>query len=83
MLLQHGWLAPLSKPAVIAEEDEDADTEVAVEKSAIEDEEVAAWVKSALERKKSGLMAQSTKPALHAVPLDTISPATSPAPTPG
>jgi len=78
MLLQHGWLAPLSKPHVIAEEDEDEDAEVMVQKSGTEDEEVAAWVKNALERKKNGLMGESKKPALHAAPLDSMSPATSP-----
>lgn len=83
MLLQHGWLAPLSKPAVITEEDEDEDAEIAVQSSGTEDEEVAAWLKNAMERKKNGLMGKSAKPALHAAPLDTLSPSTSPAPSPG
>jgi mitogen-activated protein kinase kinase len=78
MLLQHGWLASMSKPAAIVEEDEDEDVEVVVQKSGTEDEEVAAWVKNALERKKNGLLASSAKPALHTAPLDSISPATSP-----
>ncbi len=43
-----------------------------------EDEEVGNWVKSAIERKKSGLMGTSAKPALHAAPLDSVSPAASP-----
>lgn len=82
MLLQHGWLAELSKPATISEEDEDAETNGQggdFGKSGTEDEEVAAWVKSALERKKSGLMGTAAKPALHAAPLDTVSPISSPA----
>jgi mitogen-activated protein kinase kinase len=81
MLLQHGWLAPLSKPSTITEEDEDdgeADGDPHLGKSGTEDEEVAAWVKNALERRKSGLMGESKKPALHTVPLDTMSPVASP-----
>ncbi|OBT93897.1 hypothetical protein VE01_08195 [Pseudogymnoascus verrucosus] len=103
MLLQHPWLADLSKPDVISEEDDD---EVAEEDSAADsaadgvtdgttaastngttttksssstsedpayDDEVAQWVKSALERKASGLMGSSAKPALHAAPLDSVS----------
>lgn len=103
MLLQHPWLADLSKPDVISEEDDD---EVAEEESAADsaadgvtdgttaastngttttksssstsedpayDDEVAQWVKSALERKASGLMGSSAKPALHAAPLDSVS----------
>ncbi|OBT52550.1 STE/STE7 protein kinase [Pseudogymnoascus sp. 24MN13] len=103
MLLQHPWLADLSKPDVISEEDDD---EVAEEDSTADsaadgvtdgttaastngttttksssstsedpayDDEVAQWVKSALERKASGLMGSSAKPALHAAPLDSVS----------
>ena len=47
-----------------------------------EDEEVAEWVKNALERKKNGLMGESLKPALHTAPLDSISPAATPVGTP-
>jgi mitogen-activated protein kinase kinase len=80
MLLQHGWLAELSKPKTITEEDEDAEegSQDDLGKSGTEDEEVAAWVKNALERKKNGLMGESKKPALHAAPLDSVSPVTSP-----
>ena len=80
MLLAHGWLAELSKPSTISEEDEDDDGPgpTHVGKSGTEDDEVAAWVKNALERKKNGLMGESKKPALHAAPLDTLSPAASP-----
>lgn len=82
MLLQHGWLAELSKPQTISEEDEDAEIEDTTGghfgKSGTEDEEVANWVKNALERKKKGLTVEAKKPALHAAPLDTVSPAASP-----
>lgn len=82
MLLQHGWLAGLSKPMTISEEDEDAEDatgEHDLGKTGTEDEEVAAWVKDALERKKNGLMGESLKPALHAAPLDAAcSPIASP-----
>ncbi len=86
MLLQHGWLADLSKPVPISEEDEDAEMdgvasthqgEAKKEMGAgrgTEDEEVAEWVKNAHERKKNGLMGESAKPALHAAPLDGLSP---------
>lgn len=78
MLLQHPWLASLSKPAAISEDDEDISDDPAVGATSAEDpaydEEVAEWVKSALERKASGLMGSSAKPALHAAPLDSVSP---------
>lgn len=87
MLLQHPWLASLSKPAAISEDDEDIADDAAVGATADSasnggasnedpayDEEVAQWVKSALERKASGLMGSSAKPALHAAPLDSVSP---------
>lgn len=79
MLLQHGWLAPLSKPASIAEADEGKGGNPGLEvKSCTEDKEVADWVLHSLERRKNGLMGESKKPALHAAPLDTVSPAVSP-----
>jgi len=81
MLLAHGWLAPLSKPATISEDDEDEWEEEMGWldiSSGTEDKEVADWVKEAIERKKSGKMGESKKPALHAVPLDSVSPAASP-----
>jgi len=65
MLLQHGWLAPLCKPAPDV-------------KSGTDDPEVAAWVRASIERRRSGLVGESRKPALHAAPLDTVSPAVSP-----
>ena len=36
------------------------------------DKEIADWVRSAIERKLSGKMGQSGKPALHAAPLDAV-----------
>ncbi|KAH9224687.1 kinase-like domain-containing protein [Leptodontidium sp. 2 PMI_412] len=91
MLLAHPWLAGLSKPLTISEEDEDEEAELPTgfadgeapkrEMGAgrgTEDEEVAEWVKNAMERKKKGLMGEFAKPALHAAPLDTVSPAATP-----
>jgi mitogen-activated protein kinase kinase len=88
MLLSHGWLAPLSKPATISEEDEleedleglDLDDGAGhTSKVNSYDKEVADWVKEALEKKRSGKMGEAAKPALHAAPLDSVSPAASPA----
>ncbi|KAL3426550.1 Protein kinase wis1 [Phlyctema vagabunda] len=89
MLLAHGWLASLSKPATISEADEeDAATELEKELAGValddeiftgtEDREVAHWARNAIERKQKGLMGESEKPALHKAPLDTVSPAASP-----
>jgi mitogen-activated protein kinase kinase len=86
MLLQHPWLAPLAKPETITEEDEDevaAATdaeggEAAGDKGPAEavevvfDQEVADWVKGAIEKRKKGTMKRSEKPALHAAPLDAV-----------
>jgi len=88
MLLKHPWLASLSKPKTISEEDEDEDEELGIandpdgnpqpsgENSF--DQEVADWVKAAMEKKKAGLMGTSVKPALHAAPFDRISPPAAP-----
>jgi mitogen-activated protein kinase kinase len=85
MLLSHGWLASLSKPATISEEDE---LEEELEGLGLEgdtskpnsyDREVAEWVMAAIEKKRSGKMGEAAKPALHAAPLDSVSPAASPA----
>jgi hypothetical protein len=79
MLIRHGWLAPLLKPPTINEDEEaeaaaeaghDSATGEALPETA--DKEVADWVKSAIERKISGKMATSEKPALHAAPLDAV-----------
>jgi len=85
-LLQHPWMAPFSKIETIAEEAEEGDEAEAVAEtvgklslsSGTEDEEVAEWVKSVLERKRSGLVAPAARPALHAAPLDSVSPSPSP-----
>ncbi|OLN96637.1 Protein kinase wis1 [Colletotrichum chlorophyti] len=87
MLLQHPWLAPFSKIETIAEEAEDEDAVDATAEavgtmslsSGTEDEEVAAWVNSVLERKRTGLASDAaSRPALHAAPLDSVSPTASP-----
>ena len=75
MLLAHRWLAPLLKPATITEEDEDADEEATDDGAAapgVVDEEVAEWVREAMERKRNGTMGKKAKPALHAAPLDSL-----------
>lgn len=75
MLLRHAWLAPLLKPPTITEEDEDAaDGAVREEDAApgVVDQEVAQWVKAAMERKRNGTMGKSAKPALHAAPLNAV-----------
>lgn len=91
MLLQHGWLASLAKPATISEEDEELSEDVAalsLTEGAMGsgtggentyDKEVAEWCIAAMERKRLGKMGTAAKPALHAAPLDTVSPAASPA----
>jgi mitogen-activated protein kinase kinase len=91
MLLQHGWLAPLSKPATISEDDETLEEQLesldlgdgtVVEQTGKPnsfDKEVADWVKDAIERKRSGKIGEAAKPALHAAPLDSVNPAVSPA----
>lgn len=66
---------------MISEEDEDEDADVATSdlgSSGTEDAEVAAWVLNAIDRKKKGLIGESQKPALHAAPLDAVSPVSSP-----
>ena len=75
MLLRHPWLAPLTKPATITEEDEDAAEDSATGEAVapgIHDPEVAQWVTGALERKRLGKMGMKTKPALHAAPFDAV-----------
>ncbi|KAI9730469.1 MAG: hypothetical protein M1818_008164 [Claussenomyces sp. TS43310] len=91
MLLAHPWLADLFKPASISEEDEDLAEDVANLKLGTQssirpgiggehvyDQEVAEWCQAAMERKRLGLMGTAAKPALHAAPLDSVSPAASP-----
>lgn len=89
MLLTHPWIASLSKPATITEdaeaEDAAADDDLVDATGSLDlggavgDSEVAKWVVSVLDRKRKGLITgTSDKPALHAAPLDTVSPAASP-----
>ncbi|KAI9766922.1 MAG: hypothetical protein M1840_006219 [Geoglossum simile] len=75
MLLRHAWLSELMKPPAIFETDEDGETDTPSECSpdGTVDKEVAEWVVSAIERRKSGLMGKKEKPALHAAPLDSMS----------
>ncbi|KZM20295.1 Mitogen-activated protein kinase kinase [Ascochyta rabiei] len=87
MLLNHVWLAPMTKPDTITEEDED---EVAAAEAAeggaaagdqgpaepsddVVDKEVADWVKDAIDKRKRGVLGKAPKPALHAAPLDAVS----------
>ncbi|KAI9669171.1 MAG: hypothetical protein M1829_005172 [Trizodia sp. TS-e1964] len=78
MLLRHPWLAPLMKPPTIEEADEEDGHNEALDAEAgaplTADKEVAAWVIAAIARRKSGIIGKSPKPALHAVPLDAVSP---------
>jgi mitogen-activated protein kinase kinase len=88
MLLKHAWLKPLSKPQTITEEAEEGDAAAEVAEavgkidlgSGTEDDEVAAWAQAALARLASGEVgADDTRPALHAAPLDSVSPLGNPA----
>lgn len=96
MLLQHPWIKNLGKFETIAEEaeaeSEATDNDLAdatakqlnIAAEGAGDEEVAAWVNDVLDRKRKGLQPVSVeRPALHAAPLDTVSPATSPLVHPG
>ena len=67
MLLRHGWLAQLLQPPLAGQA---APTNNDVPDTA--DAEVADWVVAAIERRRNGSMGKSAKPALHAVPLDTV-----------
>lgn len=84
VLLRHPWLSTLMKPPTISEDEE---AEAAAEAGAntslpplggvdshpeTADKEVADWVRTAIQRKLSGKMGKSEKPALHAAPLDAI-----------
>lgn len=94
MLLMHPWIKPLGKPETITEEaeaeDAAADDSLADITGGLSistpsghvgeaDYEVAEWVKGVLDRKRQGLVMDSAnRPALHAAPLDRLSPAGSP-----
>lgn len=89
MLLLHPWIKSLSKPETIAEEAEaeseamdndlaDAAAKQLSIKEGSGDAEVAEWAQEVMERKKQGLQpASAEKPALHAAPFDSVSPAAS------
>ncbi|KAL2161044.1 hypothetical protein VTH06DRAFT_8757 [Thermothelomyces fergusii] len=94
MLLAHPWIKSLGKPETITEDAEAeevaADDALADATGALSlnspsgqmhegDYEVAEWVKAVLQRKRDGLLnEEAKKPALHAAPLDTLSPLASP-----
>lgn len=86
-LLKHPWIQSLSKPETIAEVAEDGEAADKVAEavghidlnSSTEDVEVAEWVKSVLQKNAEGKNGNGpSKPALHAAPLDSISPLGSP-----
>ena len=75
LLLRHPWLSPLLKPPTISEEDEEAAEDVDNDQSTdppVLDKEVADWVVSAMEKRRSGKLGQKAKPALHAAPLNAV-----------
>jgi hypothetical protein len=84
VLLRHPWLSTLMKPPTISEDEEaEAAAEAGADSSLpplggvdshpeTADKEVADWVRTAIQRKLSGKMGKSEKPALHAAPLDAI-----------
>lgn len=89
MLLSHPWLQAFSKPQTIreeAEEGEEADKiaeavgHIKLGADDTADEEVAEWLRNVLAggKAKSAEDVGASRPALHAVPLDTVSPASSP-----
>lgn len=87
LLLKHPWIQSLTKPETITEVAEDGEAADKVAEvvghmdlsSGTEDAEVAEWVKSVLEKNADGHNGDGpSKPALHAAPLDSISPLGSP-----
>ncbi|KAF3014284.1 hypothetical protein E8E14_011683 [Neopestalotiopsis sp. 37M] len=88
-LLNSEWLKDMTKPETITEEDEEAaENEASAEaisnaadnldmrkSGSTEDPDVAEWVQGVLERKANGQYGDDVeKPALHAAPLDAVSP---------
>lgn len=86
MLLKHPWLSSFTKPKTIAEETEEGEEAEKLAESVghlnlgsgTEDADVAEWVNSVLRKKKEGSPPGPSRPALHAAPLDSVSPMTSP-----
>ncbi|CAH0016958.1 unnamed protein product [Clonostachys rhizophaga] len=86
MLLKHAWLSPMTKPQTITEEAEEGDEADKVAETvgqieldaSVEDEEVANWVKAVLKQQAVSGKGSPVAPALHAAPLDTVSPTASP-----
>ncbi|EGO53564.1 hypothetical protein NEUTE1DRAFT_92974 [Neurospora tetrasperma FGSC 2508] len=90
MLLMHPWIKSLGRPETITEEveaeEEAADDQLADATGSLDinsngpindqgDREVAEWVTNVLDRKLKGLLSdKAEKPALHAAPLDQVSP---------
>ena len=74
MLLGHPWLAPLLKPPVIAEEDEEEADDAGQDRALdVVDAEIAEWVTNAMEAKRKGSMGKKAQPALHAAPFQGVS----------
>ncbi|KPM45081.1 hypothetical protein AK830_g1428 [Neonectria ditissima] len=87
MLLKHPWLIEFTKPKTITEEAEEGEEADKVAEAVgkihlaptTEDPEVAKWVMSVLKRKEDGMDGGGpSQPALHAAPLDSVSPMGSP-----
>nr|BAC56235.1 putative PBS2 like MAPK kinase [Neurospora crassa] len=90
MLLMHPWIKSLGRPETITEEveaeEKAADDQLADATGSLDinsngpindqgDREVAEWVTNVLDRKLKGLLSdKAEKPALHAAPLDQVSP---------
>ncbi|KAG6002174.1 hypothetical protein E4U21_003423, partial [Claviceps maximensis] len=82
MLLSHPWLQAFSKPQTIKEETEEGEEADKIAEAVghvklgggdTADEEVAEWLRGVLagNKDKSAKSADASRPALHAVPLDT------------
>ncbi|KAG5934993.1 hypothetical protein E4U53_000550 [Claviceps sorghi] len=85
MLLSHPWLQAFSKPQTITEEAEEGEEAEKIAEAVghiklggddTADEEVAEWLRQVLEggKGKSAEDVDASRPALHAAPLDTVSP---------
>lgn len=64
----------------ISEDDEEANDTITKDPNDTSDEEVALWVKSALEKRAGGSQKPVDKPALHTAALDSVSAANVPKP---